>query len=441
MAEKKIMYRGRILAGFFMLICWTAQAQQTSFSKVEGNPFYERYELLHVDRGRQQPRVALIPKQAFTSVAFSLPDQEAFLGMYCVINGDSLGIRAATHQPPGATGVISELLVFDVPQEELYLHGPAHKKAIQVHFMNATTATRSQGSEYRQQKNEPAQNIFGHRALNDPCEEPEVIPQSDWREGLPEPDYTRSYNEVAHLIVHHSATSNNLTNYRNVVRNIYLYHTEVNGWSDIGYNYLIAPDGKLFAGRDPGSGEQDNVRGAHFCGQNARTMGICLLGDYTQTEPREAALQSLEKLLSWKSYKEGIEAIAEYPHPANSSLPVIAGHQDGCATACPGRHVYEKLPVLRLAVQQNLQDCEEGTETVQPWVYFAPNFAEVCLAGVAEEELSTLQMYDVQGRRVSGLVRLESQDICFKATHLAPGVYFLQAEKGARLIRKKFMIF
>lgn len=425
------MYQRSILSLLFLLAAWGAKAQQASFSQQETKPYYKRY-LLQTgdvkDRSRQTARLLL--EGAFTAVAFSLPDRAAFSGLYCVVAGDSLPVRPAVHQPDDAGEVVSELLIFDVPQTEILLSALVPEEGIWLHFINTGAATSSKEPQFKE----------GQRRLMSPCDEPQVVSQSVWRKGLPEPDYTRSFNEVEHLIVHHSATANHLTDYTNVVRNIYIYHTEVNGWSDIGYNYLIAPNGTLFAGRDPAGGAQDNVRGAHFCGQNSATMGVCLLGDYTQVQPATEMMLSLEHLLSWKTYKEQLEATGEIPHPANPQLPVIAGHQDGCATACPGRYVYEKLPALRLAVQENQQACEKGSP--QPWVYFAPRLQEVCLGGLPEEELDELQVYDIQGRAVAGtLIRLQSQDICFKAVGLVPGVYFLQAARGRELIRRRFMIF
>lgn len=432
-AEKKEMYQRSILSLLFLLTAWGAQAQQISFSQQEARPYYKRY-LLQAgdvkDHSRQTAR--LLPEGTFTAVAFSLPDREAFSGLYCVVNGDSLAVRPAVHQREDAAEVVSELLVFDVPQSEILLSASVPEEGIRLHFINTAAATT------QHDKKTPFNER--QRGLASPCDEPQVVSQSVWRKGLPAPDYSRSFNKVEHLIVHHSATGNQLTDYTNVVRNIYLYHTEVNGWSDIGYNYLIAPDGTIFAGRDPEGSAQDNVRGAHFCGQNSGTMGVCLLGDYTQAQPEAEALLGLEHLLSWKTNKEQLEATEEKTHAANPQLPVIAGHQDGCATACPGRYVYEKLPALRLAVQENQQACEKRSP--QPWVYFAPRTQEVCLGGLPEEELDGLQVYDIQGRAVAGaIIRLQSQDICFKAVGLVPGVYFLQAERGRMLIRRKFMIF
>lgn len=185
-----------------------------------------------------------------------------------------------------------------------------------------------------------------------------AVPQSQWRAGLSSPNYSRSFTEVQHVVVHHSAGSNTNTNYTQVVRDIYLLHTQVNGWSDIGYNYLIAQDGTIYAGRDPGSdGAQDDVLGAHFCGANSFTMGICLLGDYEVAVPSVDAWLSLSQVTAHKLNKEGIDPWTRYQHPLGS-LRGIIGHRDGCSTLCPGQHVYEHLDDLRETTADLIDACD-----------------------------------------------------------------------------------
>lgn len=196
------------------------------------------------------------------------------------------------------------------------------------------------------------------RKSNDCLIEFDAIPQSEWRAGLSAPAYTRSFTNVEHVVVHHAAGSNTNTNYTQVVRDIYVYHTEVNGWSDIGYNYLIAQDGTIYEGRDPGTGEQDNVLGAHFCGKNGGTMGICLLGNFETAVPTASSLESLESLVAFKMDKEGLDALGQYPH-SGGSLGAIVGHRDGCSTACPGENVYALLEEFRHSVQEQVNSCEE----------------------------------------------------------------------------------
>ena len=184
-----------------------------------------------------------------------------------------------------------------------------------------------------------------------------MIEQETWREGLPEPDYERIVHEVRNIIIHHSATSNDLTDYTNVIRNIYLYHTEGNGWSDIGYNYVIAQDGSIFKGRDPGIYEQDNVMGAHFCSANSGTMGICVLGEYMNTAPAVESLNALVRLLAWKAAKDTLNPYGINAHILNPQLKVIAGHRDGCSTLCPGDSLYNKLENIRHQTAEEMKDC------------------------------------------------------------------------------------
>lgn len=203
---------------------------------------------------------------------------------------------------------------------------------------------------------------------------PEMISQNSWRSGLPAPGTSRSYTTTRNVIIHHSATSNNLTDYTNVVRNIYLFHTQDRGWSDVGYNYLVAPDGTIYAGRDPLQGEQDLVLGAHFCGRNANTMGICLLGNLSLVEPAEDALNSLEKLIAWKLTKDDLDAEGINSHPLNSNLPVIAGHRDGCATQCPGNFTYPRLEEIRMRVVTQIDECRAEPELPEENTFsFGPN--------------------------------------------------------------------
>lgn len=190
------------------------------------------------------------------------------------------------------------------------------------------------------------------------CAMPMSIDQAIWREGLPEPNYTRIFTEVSHVIVHHAAGSNTNTNYTQVVRDIYLYHTQVNGWSDIGYNYLVAQNGTIYSGRDPGNGDQDNVMGAHFCGANTGTMGICMLGNYETATVTTQAFESLQQLITFKMYQDGLDPTTTRTH-ALGELKQLSGHRDGCSTLCPGENLYQKLDELRSMIQLSLAICDD----------------------------------------------------------------------------------
>jgi N-acetylmuramoyl-L-alanine amidase len=50
------------------------------------------------------------------------------------------------------------------------------------------------------------------------------------------------------------------------------WHVDGNGWSDIGYHYVIKRDGIVEKGR------AEEVIGAHARGMNGTSIGICLVG-------------------------------------------------------------------------------------------------------------------------------------------------------------------
>jgi hypothetical protein len=131
------------------------------------------------------------------------------------------------------------------------------------------------------------------------------------------------------------------------VRGIWAFHVNSNGWSDIGYNWLIDPSGRIYQGR-AWVDSNDNAQGAHFCGYNAQTMGVCMLGDFNSISPSEAALKSLVRLLAYRASANTLDPRGVSFHTSSSrNLNIISGHRDGCSTDCPGDALYPQVPTLR----------------------------------------------------------------------------------------------
>ena len=183
------------------------------------------------------------------------------------------------------------------------------------------------------------------KSLTCPCEQPEYVARAGWcLVGCP-PSPNPTTTNVTHLIVHHSAGTNTAESWAAVVRSIWDFHVNFNGWADIGYNWLVDPNGVIYEGRG------DDILGAHFCGSNTNTMGVCVLGDFTAIQPAPEALSSLQKLLAWKTCDIGADPLGFSFHSSSAAmLAHISGHRDGCATACPGDQFYPLLPVVRLSV-------------------------------------------------------------------------------------------
>lgn len=202
------------------------------------------------------------------------------------------------------------------------------------------------------------------------CPEPGSVPQSLWRSGLPDPIGTRVGLPTTHVVIHHSADANlELDDYTPVVKNIYTYHTQSNGWDDIGYNYLIAPNGVIYKGRDPkGNILQDEVQGAHLCGKNENTMGICMIGTFNSVLPTRAAMKALYTLAGWKVQKDHINPFGSTEHgigPVAANLPDmplanICGHKEGCQqgyTECPGHLFHSTFKELRDSIYLYASKC------------------------------------------------------------------------------------
>jgi hypothetical protein len=186
---------------------------------------------------------------------------------------------------------------------------------------------------------------------------PAVVSRTGW--GCPDGQgsgWASQYTTVTHLIVHHSATANASSDWAATVRSIWDFHTNDRGWGDIGYNYLVDPNGVIYEGRAGG----DNVIGAHFSCQNGGTMGVCMLGTFTSVSPTAAALTSLKRLLAWKAEQRAINPLGTAYHAGTRlTLPTISGHRHGnpavpeyacTTTSCPGDNLYGQLPAIRTDV-------------------------------------------------------------------------------------------
>lgn len=189
---------------------------------------------------------------------------------------------------------------------------------------------------------------------------PRIVTRRGWGadEGLRERNfaYTRT---VKAAFVHHSATGNNYgcSQAPSVLRSIYRYHVKSSGWRDFGYNFAVDKCGNIYEGRAGGVAKA--VLGAHTLGFNSNSMGIAVLGTFTNTKPPKAAVTAVAKLTAWKlglygANPRGTTHLTSgggnlYKKGTSVRLNVISGHRDGFATECPGRLLYKKLGTARSA--------------------------------------------------------------------------------------------
>lgn len=108
------------------------------------------------------------------------------------------------------------------------------------------------------------------------------------------------------------------------VRQIQAQHMDGNGWSDIGYSFLVCTHGYVYEGR--GLRRRNSANGSTTL--NDENYAVCLLvGSSGLTRPTDAQLHGARDAIDY-CRKEG---------PAGTWL---GGHRDGYATSCPGDPIY-----------------------------------------------------------------------------------------------------
>jgi len=269
-----------------------------------------------------------------------------------------------------------------------------------------------------------------------PCPLPANLTRAQWCPAgncPPSPDPTPT--TTTHLIVHHSAGTNASNDWAAVVRSIWDFHVNGNGWADIGYNWLIDPNGVIYVGRG------DGILGAHFCAQNTATTGVCVLGNFTAITPTAEAITSLQSLLAWKACDISADPLGAGFHPPSGlNLPFISGHRDGCNTACPGDAFYPLLPAVRQGVAEHINSGCEATASDEQLsgqaVWLSPNPTADRLQIRLQNELTGMlvaELSDTYGRvLLQRRVEKSRPDLAFDLdlNSLPTGSYWLRLTMG-----------
>ncbi len=161
---------------------------------------------------------------------------------------------------------------------------------------------------------------------------PSVIEREQWG-GRPASAPIGKTGTVDTIVIHHTAGS--AANYKGEasMRGIQDFHQKTRGWGDIGYHYVIGPDGKIFRGRP------EETLGAHAPPNKGR-LGVSVIGNYEHETLSPAAKQALNNLVAHLCGKHGLcgDNIREHGELGN--------------TACPGRDMKNNMGSLKAYVNQ-----------------------------------------------------------------------------------------
>jgi len=155
-------------------------------------------------------------------------------------------------------------------------------------------------------------------------------------------DFSRQWYPPRHLeknwtaiVIHHSGTD------QGNAAIFDKWHREGNHWEGVGYDFVIGN------GTDSADGQvevtfrwKNQITGAHCGGTpgnwaNQDGIGICLVGDFSQTAPTTRQMQSLANLVTFLQQRYRIPKSRVYGHGATPGARV---------TECPGR----LFPMARL---------------------------------------------------------------------------------------------
>lgn len=148
--------------------------------------------------------------------------------------------------------------------------------------------------------------------------------------------------------------------------------------SGISYNVVVFPSGRAY------EGVSMNRRGTHTGGLNSTVRSICFAGNYETNRPTSAQLAKAAAIFQAGKGKWW------------TSTAYVKGHRDQKATACPGRHVYSQLLVIK------------GGPTAPTPTPATPGRAPLTIDGYLG--LATISRWqEVMGTTVDGIISRPSQ--------------------------------
>ena len=149
----------------------------------------------------------------------------------------------------------------------------------------------------------------------------DVVSTEHLTESLTQHYALRNIDDSLYITIHHTAGPIDQS-----LESIAKYHVENRGWPAIAYHIAINSDGDINFLNDI------ERRTYHDSGENTRSIGIVLIGNYQVQEPTEAMLKSIHLVT---------EALCK-----SLKIKGIRGHRDTSPTLCPGKYAYDDLKTM-----------------------------------------------------------------------------------------------
>lgn len=165
-----------------------------------------------------------------------------------------------------------------------------------------------------------------------------VVPAAEWG-AVAAPALQQAPQHITHLTLHHQGELwREGADVPAYLRRLQRWSREAKGWPDLPYHYIVAPDGKVFAGRPaalPGDTNTEYDPQGH--------LQVMLLGNFEVQSPTAAQWRSTVRLLA--------QLLAEH-RLAPAALGAHRHHST--QTVCPGANLFARFDELRAAVAAEL---------------------------------------------------------------------------------------
>lgn len=160
--------------------------------------------------------------------------------------------------------------------------------------------------------------------------------REEWGARDPEPTNSQDPDRCREAFLHHTTNPDaesvtSLEEQAAAMRAIQRFHMDTNGWSDIGYHFIVfQPFGRIERGRAFQARAVTSVPAAQG-GHNTGTIAIAVYGRFDGSDKLKPET------------KDTIVALLERMNNRHPSLAVLGGHRDVTATTCPGGTLYEAV--------------------------------------------------------------------------------------------------
>lgn len=179
--------------------------------------------------------------------------------------------------------------------------------------------------------NSSSKNMFSEMRLNRHLNKSYPVKINEvsynWKASLDYKDFV-----PVQIVLHHTATT---TATPQLVHAAHI----ANGWSGIGYHFLIKKDGTIYRGRP------ENAVGAHVLNYNSKSFGICLEGNFENEKITAAQEKAVTSLCGMLMDKYNISKIYKHGDLYNTACPgKNFPFKRICSEAAEKANEYKKLP-------------------------------------------------------------------------------------------------